>query len=415
MDSEQQIIVGNRPNDSHSFPDNWQLRSLGEITTSSQYGISSSSGGNYSLPILKMNNLQDGHIDFRDLDFIQLSKAEMESLMLNKGDLLINRTNSIDLVGKAAIYDLEDEHVFASYLVRFRLGPSVLPTFVNYYLNSEPGQRKLKLLATQGVSQANINPSILKKRLFIPIPPILEQHRIVEILCSLDLSINLTTQLITKKRNIKQATMQQLLTGKTRLPGFSGERKVKKLGEIGEKFVNGGTPSTQKPEYWQGNIPWITGADVINQKISDIRRFITREAVQNSSTNIVERGNLLLVTRTGVGKLALAPFDVAISQDITGIYVKKGQALVEYLFHYFNYNSESLKSLNQGTSIAGITRETLLSTNVYLPSFLEQQAIADILTDMDAEIVALEQKRDKTRALKQGMMQELLTGKTRLV
>ena len=90
MDSEQQIIVGNRPNDSHSFPDNWQLSSLGEITTSSQYGISSSLGGNYSVPILKMNNLHDGHIDFRDLDYIQLSKAEIESLMVNKGDLLLN-------------------------------------------------------------------------------------------------------------------------------------------------------------------------------------------------------------------------------------------------------------------------------------------------------------------------------------
>src|SRR5205807_2272374 len=141
------------------------------------------------------------------------------------------------------------------------------------------------------------------------------------------------------------------------------------------------------------------------------RRFITTEAVKNSSTNIVERGNLLLVTRTGVGKLAVASFDVAISQDITGIYVKKEQASIEYLFHYFNYSSETLKSLNQGTSIAGITRETLLSTKVYLPSPSEQQAIATILFDMDAEIAALEQKRDKTRALKEGMMQELLTGK----
>src|SRR5713101_7391709 len=110
MDSGRQITVRKGPNDFHPYPDNWQLRTLGEITTSSQYGISSSSGGNYSVPILKMNNLQDGHIDFRDLDYIQLSKAEMESLMLNKGDLLINRTNSLDLVGKAAIYDSEGEH-----------------------------------------------------------------------------------------------------------------------------------------------------------------------------------------------------------------------------------------------------------------------------------------------------------------
>ncbi len=189
--------------------------------------------------------------------------------------------------------------------------------------------------------------------------------------------------------------MQQFLTGKTRLPGFSPEWKAKTLEEIGEKFVNGGTPSTQKSDYWQGNIPWITGADVINQRIVDVRRYITTEAVKNSSTNIVERGNLLLVTRTGVGKLAVAPFDVAISQDITGIYVKKEQASVGYLFHYLDFNSETLKSLNQGTSIAGITRETLLSTNIYLPSLPKQTAIAAVLSDMDAEIAALEQKRTR--------------------
>src|SRR2546425_2052768 len=152
------------------------------------------------------------------------------------------------------------------------------------------------------------------RNLIVPMPLSEEQTAIATVLYDTDSLIESLDKLIAKKRDIKQATMQQLLTGKMRLPGFSGEWKVKELEEIREKFVNGGTPSTQKSEYWQGNIPWITGADVINQKISDIRRFITTEAVKNSSTNIVERGNLLLVTRTGVGKLAVASFDVAISQ-----------------------------------------------------------------------------------------------------
>ncbi len=247
------------------------------------------------------------------------------------------------------------------------------------------------------------------------LPSLNEQQSIATALSDVDTLITSLDKLIAKKRDIKQTTMQQLLTGKTRLPEFRDAWVVKTLGEIGEEFVNGGTPSTQKSEYWQGKIPWITGADIIDQRVSEIRRFITAEAIKNSATNIIEKCNLLLVTRTGVGKLAIAPFDVAISQDITGIYVKKELALIEYLFHYFNYNAEILRNLNQGTSIAGITRETLLSTKIYLPSLSEQQAIATVLSDMDAEIVALEQKRDKVRALKQGMMQELLTAKTRLV
>ena len=100
------------------------------------------------------------------------------------------------------------------------------------------------------------------------------------------------------------------------------EWDVKTLGEIVRKFVNGGTPSRQFKNYWNGNIPWITGADVLNQEVSVIRRYITNDAVKNSSTNVIEKGNLLLVSRTGVGKLAIAPFDIAISQDFTGIYVK---------------------------------------------------------------------------------------------
>ena len=120
-------------------------------------------------------------------------------------------------------------------------------------------------------------------------------------------------------------------------------------------------------------------------------------------------------TRTGVGKLAIAEFDVAISQDLTGVYVNTTQALPEYLFRYFDFNSNILKSLNQGTSIAGITRDVLKSAKILLPSLEEQRAIATVLSDMDAEIAALETRLAKTQALKQGMMQALLTGRVRLV
>ncbi len=388
------------------IPEDWELKSFRDVCRVNQ-GLQIAISNRLKNPTKKskiyitIQYLNDG----KEVEYIDNYTS---SVCCDKDDILMTRTGNTGVVVSGV------EGVFHNNFFKINYDKGIIDKdFLVYYLNMKRTQNIILTKAgTSTIPDLNHNDFY---SIPIPLPTKAEQTTIATVLSDIDALITLLDTIIGKKRDIKQATMQQLLTGKTRLPGFSGERKVKKLGEIGEKFVNGGTPSTQKPEYWQGNIPWITGADVINQKISDIRRFITREAVQNSSTNIVERGNLLLVTRTGVGKLALAPFDVAISQDITGIYVKKGQALVEYLFHYFNYNSESLKSLNQGTSIAGITRETLLSTNVSLPSFLEQRAIAAILSDMDAEIVALEQKRDKTRALKQGMMQELLTGKTRLV
>ena len=106
----------------------------------------------------------------------------------------------------------------------------------------------------------------------------------------------------------------------------------KTLGEVGAKFLNGGTPSTSIEDFWNGDIPWITGADFDEQKINEVRKYITKDAVKKSSTNVVEKGNLLVVTRTGVGKIAVAPFDIAISQDITGVYLKKDVAIPEYIF-----------------------------------------------------------------------------------
>lgn len=368
---------------------------------------------NIGVPFLSSTNVKNGKISWDNFKYISknLHKLLYKNNPPLKGDILYSRVGTI---GEAAVIDVDFEFSIYVSLTLIKTGKLVYNEFLKQLLNSTTYKTLAKNTVLLGGGVGNLNVNVVRE-FPITLPSFREQIAIATILSDTDTLIEHLEKLIAKKKAIKQATMQQLLTGKTRLPGFSEELEVKKVGEIGEKFVNGGTPSTQKPEYWQGNIPWITGADVINQKISDIRRFITTEAVKNSSTNIVERGNLLVVTRTGVGKLAVAPFDVAISQDITGIYVKKEQVLVEYLFYYFNYNSESLKSLNQGTSIAGITRETLLSTNVSLPSFLEQKAIVNILTDMDAEIVALEQKREKIRALKQGMMQELLTGKTRLV
>ena len=190
--------------------------------------------------------------------------------------------------------------------------------------------------------------------------------------------------------------------------------EVKSIGEIALRFLNGGTPSTDIPNYWNGDIPWITGADFNNHEVNNIRRFITKDAVINSSTNIVSKGNLLVVTRTGVGKIAIAPFDIAISQDITGLYLREN-INPHYAFCYLNHNSALLISLNQGTSITGITREVFEKVLIPIPPTLaEQTAIAATLSDTDALIAALDTLIAKKKLIKQGAMQELLTGKKRL-
>lgn len=184
----------------------------------------------------------------------------------------------------------------------------------------------------------------------------------------------------------------------------------RKFAEIVSKLQNGGTPSTKIPEFWEGNTPWITGADFANQKLAGIRRYVSKKAVQFSSTNVVSEGNLLLVTRTGVGKMAIAPFDVAISQDITGVNFASDIS-PEFMLFKLQHEIAYFLRLNQGTSINGITRNDLLDFEIKLPtSKTEQKRIAEILSTADEAIEQTAKLIDKYTRIKRGLMQDLLTG-----
>lgn len=179
--------------------------------------------------------------------------------------------------------------------------------------------------------------------------------------------------------------------------------------KIATAFYNGGTPDTTNKDYWNGSIPWITGADFENQKVKTIRKYITPDGVKNSATNVIPKGNLLIVTRTGVGKLAIAPFDIAISQDITGVILDSQKASPEFIYWYLDFISSKLKSTIQGTSINGLLRTDLEEIDLPLPIVAEQKIIAGILTTADEAIEKTDQIIEKTKESKKGLMQKLLT------
>ena len=213
-------------------PTSWVTKKLGDICLESQYGLNCpATGGKY--PILGMKNLNGGKIKVDDLAFVDLTFEEMQKFRLNHGDLLINRTNSLDLVGKSALFDLQGDYVFASYLVRFIIDRSAAdPLYVNFYCNSHIGISQMQRLATKGVSQANINPTELKKNFRIPIPPLSEQRKIAEVLSTWDEAIVHTERLIIALQQRKKGFMQRLLTGEVRFPGLDGEWREVKLGDI---------------------------------------------------------------------------------------------------------------------------------------------------------------------------------------
>ena len=179
-------------------------------------------------------------------------------------------------------------------------------------------------------------------------------------------------------------------------------------------FIGGGTPSKQVENFWCGNIPWISSSDLIESSIwkINITRHITAEAVAKSATHICPRNTVLVVSRVGVGKVAIAPFEVCTSQDFTNLVSKKHDA--RFLAYCIQNKMKIMAEKTQGTSIKGVTVENIAQMEIGLPPQEEQTAIAEALSDIDNLISSMQKLSEKKKAIKQGATQELLTGKKRL-
>lgn len=189
--------------------------------------------------------------------------------------------------------------------------------------------------------------------------------------------------------------------------------EVVRLGDIG-KIVGGGTPSTKKVEFWSGTIPWISSSDIDENSVFDISqtRYITQEAISKSSTKPIEPNSILIVSRVGLGKVAVNQNILCTSQDIQALTQHKQNA---FFLVYAIKNLVSLACrINQGTSIKGFTKEVLSNLCIPLPPLAEQEKIAGILSAWDTQIQNFETLITEKQALKKGLCQTLLTAKTRL-
>jgi type I restriction enzyme S subunit len=248
-----------------------------------------------------------------------------------------------------------------------------------------------------------------------------EQRAIAGALGDVDTLLGALTRLIDKKRDLKQAAMPQLLTGQTRLPGFSGEWEVKRLSDLGT-WKGGATPSMSNPTYWAGgDVPWASSGDIKTNVLTETAKAITRTAVNESSTTLLQPGGILIVTRSGILRrylpVARNEIAVAINQDIKAL-IPDDALSSEFLLHALGHEGPRILAscLKAGTTVESIEYVWLKRFTLSLPTTTDEQiAIAAVLSDMDAELAALEQQLAKIRALKQGMMRELLTGRTRLV
>ena len=297
-----------------------------------------------------------------------------------------------------------------------------------YYLLGTQKKRFVALCAGSTFLEININ-QVRNFQVALP-KSNSKQTAIAAVLSDTDRLLAALRALIAKKRAVKTAAMQQLLSGRLRLPGFAatGRLKNSELGEIPEDWevvkikeftdcTAGGTPSTVISEYWNGGIPWMNSGELHLKQVYDVSGRITELGLNNSSTSVVPK-NSVLIGLAGQGKtrgtVAISRIPLCTNQSIAAVF-PNNLFCSEYLFYNLENRYEELRSLSTGDGGRGGLNLTIIrNLAVPFPSHPEQTAIAQTLSDMDSEIAALEARAAKLAHIKQGLMQNLLTGKSRV-
>jgi type I restriction enzyme S subunit len=393
------------------IPKEWEVKPLATITDKIMVGIASAATHAYrtkGIVMFRNQNIKVGYLDDSDLLFID---PEYEIAFKNKrlrcGDLLTARTGYPGLTGVVpSCYDSAQS--FTTLITRPKQ-QEIDSDYLCLFINSEAGQQFFTR-GQIGGAQKNVNAGTLRE-MPIPVPPLPEQRAIAEALSGMDTLLGALDRLIAKKRDIKQAAMQELLTGKKRLPGFSGRWEVKRVLDLGD-VVTGGTPRTDVAIFWGEGYPWITPTDIsVHRDMFTSERTITRKGLD--SIRALPSNTVLVTCIASIGKNAILRTAGACNQQINAVTPNKNNSS-EFLYYVFEASKQYLQA-NAGTTATSIISKAAFAQLTFtVPNLPEQTAIAEVLSDMDAELAALEQRREKTRALKQGMMQELLTGRTRL-
>lgn len=266
-----------------------------------------------------------------------------------------------------------------------------------------------------GSSQKVLSLNALREIVF-PLPPRSERLKISEILRTWDEAIAVERALISNARAQKKALVQSLLTGKKRLPGFSGEWRVRKLGDLADLFA-GGTPSTGTPEYWGGEIPWMSSGEINLREIYAVQGRVSESGLANSSAKMVP-ANSVLIALAGQGatrgKVAISRIPLSTNQSVAAAVPSDGLD-PDYLFHNLDSRYEELRSLSLGDGgRGGLNLPLLRSVSIPVPAIEEQRGIAAILHCADQQIAALASKVTALRKEKSALMQQLLTGKRRV-
>ncbi len=392
------VRPGYKQTDVGVIPEDWTAEPLGELSefiTSGSRGWAAFYSDQGAL-FIRSQNVRAGRLDFDDTQFVNPPKgAEGNRTRVRRNDLLITITGNS--VGNVALVDCEfDEAYISQHVGLVRLSEASLGNYVSRFLSpGSPGNNQI-WASQSGQSKPGLTLRNLQD-FWVALPPSeAEQQAIATALSDVDALLDALGRLIGKKRDLKQATMQQLLTGQTRLPGFQGDWEVQRLGDVVQ--IQKGqliTSSTLK----SGDIPVIAGGK--------------QPAYFHALANRL--GRTITISASGASAGYVALWDGPIFASDCSTISESESYCLDFVFYQLLSKQQAIYKAQTGGAQPHVHAKDLNPILFSFPPMAEQVAIANVLSDIDGELAALEQRLVKTRALKQGMMQELLTGRTRLI
>ena len=411
-------MPGYKQTDVGVFPEDWDLHTFGSLTsllTNGFVGTATSAyvDGDDGVVYIQGYNVEENGFNFHGIKRVARSfHARNQKSCLKAGDLLTIQTGDI---GITTVVPPELAGANCHALIISRLNQEFSePGFYSQYFNSGRGRFAFKVIET-GTTMKHLNGGDMK-RLLMPSPPVEEQRAIARALSDVDALLGGLDRLIAKKRDLKQAAMQQLLTGQTRLPGFQGEWDVKQLGDVVDIDPESLGVDTRADFAFN----YIALEDVDCGLLRSHSEQILASAPSRARRKLRTNDVLVSTVRPNLQSHLLFNGYAGNWVCSTGFCVVRCREAVTSAAFVFSHLfagdlNRQIDALLTGSNYPAINSGDVRALTIPFPDFAEQTAIATILSDMDAELAALEARRDKTRALKQAMMQELLTGRTRLV
>lgn len=398
-----------------NFNDKWNYKTLDEISNAIEYGINAPAKNFDGIhKYLRITDIDDtsrlfltAKLSSPDVDF---SEENYENYKLQKNDLLFARTGAS--VGKTYLYRESDGEVYyAGFLIRARLHDSYDGNFVFQQTLTDRYKQFIDI-----TSQRSGQPGVNGKEYGdwkIGIASYSEQSAIGTLFRTLDDLLSSYKDNLTNYQSLKATMLSKMFpkAGQTvpeiRLDGFEGEWELCEINDLADDFQSGGTPKTNVQEYWDGDIPWIQSSDLGINCLFEIKvqKSISEKGLESSSAKIIPKDSIGVVTRVGVGKLAVMRHEYATSQDFLSLSnLKSNIEFTAYLL--YRLLQKEVNQL-QGTSIKGITKVELLSKKVLIPSLPEQQAIGAYFSTLDNLINSHHEKISQLETLKKKLLQDM--------